>query len=184
MRTITLTASARYGYGGKQYIARITGRDSKFTFAREFVGTKSGKRRDHSEYQTDEPGLYVTCDLDSKGRKDETYWLIEDDGQDGVKSSTCDREEAMQLAKMLDAGTSFADAVARMWPPKTREQVLREYLAEAEPKDQDFAITKPSALALSLLQGEAPTTRGRLVELARAELAAITEPVEIFDPCL
>jgi hypothetical protein len=44
--TVTLTASARYGYGGKQFVARIEGRDPKYTFERTFLGRKaSGANR-------------------------------------------------------------------------------------------------------------------------------------------
>lgn len=115
--SITLTASAKYGFGGKQYIARITGRDPKFTFSREFVGQKSGKRRESAEYVTDEPGLYITCDIDRKGNKDETFVLIEADSSGGLSESTCTKEEAMQIAKLMDSGKSFEDAVAEVFPP-------------------------------------------------------------------
>src|ERR1700688_2126973 len=93
---IHLSSSARYGYGGKQYIARITGRDAKFTFSREFVGQKSGKRRESASYDTDEPGLYITCDIDRKGNKCETYCLIEEiDGE--LVENTVTKEEAMKI---------------------------------------------------------------------------------------
>lgn len=117
--TVTLTAEACYGYGGKQYIARITGRDSKYTFARKFVGTKGGKRRESSEYQTDEPGLYVCCDIDRKGNKEETYYILRE-RKDGFSSRTCTREQAMQLAKLMDS-MSFDAARLIVFPPKPTE---------------------------------------------------------------
>ena len=121
--TVTLTASARYGYGGKQYIARITGRDSKFIFAREFVGQKGGKRRESSEYMTDEPGMYMTCDIDSKGRKDETFFVvyIGDDGK--LKMSSTSKERAMKLAKMMDEGTTFKEARKATQPKKAIDPI-------------------------------------------------------------
>lgn len=113
--TITLTATARYGYGGKQYIALLTGRDPKFTFKREFVGRKEGKRRETATYTTDQPGLYMTCDLDSKGRKDETYWLLEKVGRN-LEDHTCSLEKAMEIASWLDKDISFEEAVAVVYP--------------------------------------------------------------------
>ena len=119
-KTIKLTASARYGYGGKQYIARIVGRDPKFTFAREFVGRKSGKRRDYSEHITDEPGLYITCDLDSKGRKEETFFLLEEI-EGGLEKYTVNREQAMGLARLFDSGSTLQQAVNSVFPPKPKQ---------------------------------------------------------------
>lgn len=117
-KTVTLTASARYGYGGKQYIARITGRDSKFTFNREFVGQKGGKRRESSEFMTDEPGLYMTCDLDSKGRKEETYYILRERNNEGFCSRTCSKEQAMEIAKLMDKGMGFEEARTKVFPPQ------------------------------------------------------------------
>jgi hypothetical protein len=100
MTTIKITAEARYGYEGKQWIARITGRVSgAATFAREFVGVKSGKRGGFTEALIDEPGLYETCDIDRKGNKDYSYVFF--DGQrrnDGYYG----REKAMHFAKHLN----------------------------------------------------------------------------------
>lgn len=101
---LTLKAEANYGYGGKQYIARILGRDSKFTFRREFVGTKSGKRREYASFDTDEPGLYITCDITRKGDKDETYYaLVHYRGN--LRRGELTKEEAMKIARGLDAGS-------------------------------------------------------------------------------
>ena len=181
MQTVTLTASAKYGYGGKQYIARITGRDSKFTFAREFVGSKSGKRREEAEYQTDEPGLYVTCDIDRKGSKDETYHVVEQDGG-GVKSATCTREEAMRLAKLLDQGMAFAAACESIWPTLTPEQELAELKAiVAAYKDQPLTDTLTSGEYKGLTRGEGRTKRAARIAELETQLGV---GVEIFDPCM
>lgn len=59
---ISFRADAAYGYGGKQFIARVTGRHPKFTFAYEFIGRKGGKRNEDCEADVDEPGLYVLRD--------------------------------------------------------------------------------------------------------------------------
>jgi hypothetical protein len=128
-KTISLSASARYGYGGKQYIARITGRDSKFTFSREFVGRKGGKRNESAEYTTDESGLYMTCDIDSKGRKDETFYVVERQNDALVKEAIT-LEDAMDLAKRLDQGQSFEEAVLSMWPPQSASEAVVNPLAQ------------------------------------------------------
>lgn len=107
---ITLTASARYGYGGKQFIARINGRDSKFTFDREFIGKKGGKRNEDSEADVDTPGLYETRDIDSKGRTDDSYFLILEDGERLVKIPI-DKADAMQIGKEFDAGRGISRCV-------------------------------------------------------------------------
>lgn len=133
--TILLRASARYGYGGKQYIARIIGRDPKYTFDRQFVGSKNGKRRESADYRTDEPGLYVTCDIDRKGAKDETYRLVESDGKDGLTESICSKEEAMKIAKLLDAGKSFPEAVATTFPPEPKPEPAPEAVPAVEQFD-------------------------------------------------
>lgn len=149
-RTITLTASASYGFGGKQYIAHVTGRDAKFTFAREFVGTKSGKRRESAEYQTDEPGLYVTCDIDRKGNKDETYWVVEKRSDGSLDNATCTRGEAMLLARLLDEGRDFAEAVAEIWPVETpaSEAVAVTPDGTATPDDGPTTVAAVAGLLL------------------------------------
>jgi hypothetical protein len=107
---ITLNASARYGYGGKQFIARITGRNSKFTFDYEFIGKKGGKRNESSEADVDDPGLYICRDIDSKGRVEDRFRLIVGEG-DAQKVVRTDKEDAMKIAKAMDSGRRFSDIV-------------------------------------------------------------------------
>lgn len=184
-KTVTLTASACYGHGGKQYIARITGRNSKFTFAREFVGRKEGKRRESSTYMTDEPGLYLTCDLDSKGRKDETYYVVERRADGGLDHLTCDKEDAMELARRLDDGETFEEAVAAIWPPKSAEQLaagrlaalkgwLEESLSRGDPGKKIGLLTK---LGISF----GPGTRGQLWDAIRAEITRLEPPAPVAE---
>ena len=75
---IELTAVAQHG--NKQYIARITGRDARYTFAREFVGERIGAARDVRVFLCDEPGLYVTCDITAENAKAEAYHLVHQTG--------------------------------------------------------------------------------------------------------
>lgn len=122
---ITLTAGARYGYGGKQYIARIFGRDSKFTFNREFIGKKGGKRGENSTADVDTPGLYETRDVDSKGRCDDSYCLILEDG-DRLVQFWIDKANAMKIAKELDS-RSF-DRCVKLLPSDAEFRVASERL--------------------------------------------------------
>lgn len=108
MATVTLTASADYGHTG-QYVARLTGRNSKFTFEREFLGSKVGKRGEYTKATVDDPGLYELRDVTRKG-KVERYRLVLARGEDLVTVHT-DKADAMGIAKALDAGRAFADVV-------------------------------------------------------------------------
>lgn len=113
MNTVTLSAdNKQYGNTRGHYVARLIGRDSKFTFSREFLG---------SDVHVDAPGVYEICNIDKKGRKDKTYRLVAispagqllilkaqadqivEDGQnarDGI-------DMAMAITKRIDAGEKF-----------------------------------------------------------------------------
>ena len=107
---ITLRASASYGNGGKQYIARITGRNSKFTFEREFIGRKGGKRNEDCEASVDMPGLYEIRDIDRKGNVDDNYVLLVPRGEK-LEQCSADKADAMKIAKGLDDGRSFESII-------------------------------------------------------------------------
>lgn len=108
---LSFNASARYGYGGKQYVARILGRHSKFTFNREFIGKKGGKRGEGTSADVDTPGLYETRDIDSKGRPDDTYYVVIA-ANDRLYRFEAAKEDAMKIGKEMDSGRSFDDIVA------------------------------------------------------------------------
>lgn len=107
---ITLSAHADYGHSG-QYIARITGRHSKFTFEREFIGRKGGKRNESTYADVDEPGLYVAMDVTRKGKSERFRVLITIDGE--LRAVRATKEEAMKIAKLLDARASI-EAIVRV----------------------------------------------------------------------
>lgn len=104
MSIITLTASSDYNTAGKQFVARITGRRPKFTFEREFVGQRSGKRKDYTSADVDEPGLYETRDTTRKGT-DDSYCIVWQD-EDRLVKTDVDRDVAMKLAKNLPSDWS------------------------------------------------------------------------------
>jgi hypothetical protein len=123
---ITLTASAAYGFGGKQFVARITGRHEKFTFAYEFLGRKEGKRGESTSADVDTPGLYITRNWGRKNNAEDSYVLIiEKDGE--LEECSADKADAMKIAKALDAGRRFDEIVEvdangwRMLTPKAAE---------------------------------------------------------------
>jgi hypothetical protein len=100
----------------KAYIARITGRDSKMTFAREFVG---------KEIMVDEPGLYELRNTDKKGRADDSYVLIFRDNVGDLYESTESKEFAMKLAKLLDSRSieSCIDETGNIQTAKQAEKI-------------------------------------------------------------
>lgn len=107
---ITLTANEAYNsrfapVGAKKaYVARITGRSSKMTFEREFLGK--------GNVDVDTPGLYETRSVDKKGRAEEPdYILIMQLGDDIRSCKTVSKEDAMKIAKALDAGRRLEEIV-------------------------------------------------------------------------
>ena len=163
--TVTLSASAKYGYGGKQFVARITGRDSKFTFERQFLGRKEGKRRDYTEAIVDEPGVYEERDIDSKGRAEDSYYLVyELDGN--IYKNAIEKSAAMRIAKEIESGKVDFERegiAARIVFNKSR-------IKTSEQKGElDTPIVMDANLG-SLKQGET-VTRGRLIEERRAIIA-------------
>lgn len=103
---ITINVISNQFGNNRQYIARITGRASKFTFQREFVGRKSGKRNEYTEYSTDAAGLYEDCDISRQGEKVIGYWLVADT-PDGLVKLRASLEDAMKIARRLDEGETL-----------------------------------------------------------------------------
>lgn len=106
--TVTFGAEAANGRSG-QYIARITGRDQKYQFQREFVGRKGGRRNEISEHETDEVGLYECCDATKRGKDSRFYAAVEVAGT--LRAFRLDKAEALAVAKALDAGGAIGDLV-------------------------------------------------------------------------
>lgn len=105
---IEFTTYSDYGQTG-QYIARITGRAKNVTFAREFIGRKSGKRGDITTGLVDDPGLYELVWCKRKG-KERSYWILLDfDGQ--LRQVRSDEEDFLAIAKRLDSGETLEQIV-------------------------------------------------------------------------
>lgn len=109
IETRDFCASSDFGYTG-QYIARIVGRDPKVTFCREFIGTRSGKRNEHTSALVDEPCLIERCNVTRKG-KDQAYFIVVRDGEGNLRSLACDRADAMAIAKRLDQREELGEII-------------------------------------------------------------------------
>lgn len=195
--TITLAVSASYGYGRKQYVARITGRAAKVTFARDFVGQKYGKRQESTSYDTDEVGLYELCSIDRKGQKEQRYRLIlpapgaaacegvagdaEEEGRvdegaalretaAGLVVVRASKEEAMAIAKRLDKGEQLVEIVRIV--DLAQNQI--EILTAAQAKKAAAAATVDEAVSACLaVLGALPEREAKRVV---AELRKRTVP--------
>lgn len=142
---ITLNASSDFNTAGKQYIARIKGRDSKFTFDREFIGKRSGKRNDFTSADVDDPGLYELRDTTRKGTSDK-YRLIVAQG-DELVVYRCSKEEAMKIARLLDEGVSAHDLPSRLTLPDDRESGDIGFVTAAQAERAVVAQTIDSVVA-------------------------------------
>lgn len=184
-KSITLSASARFGYGGKQFVARITGRHSKFVFEREFLGRKEGKRGESTSATVDEPGLYTERDVDSKGRADDTYRLVWRDG-DTLHVDAVSLEDAMAVARRLDNGDDVQIAALELVLAEERR-----LLADAKEKDPDEIRRLGGKYAARIgLEGEADAdgvkaprraliaARERWISHLEAMLSPATAPTE------
>jgi hypothetical protein len=102
----------------KAYVARITGRDPKMTFAREFLG--------HGRVIVDEPGLYEIRETDKKGRPDDYYRVVLEHEGELRQSVQLAREDAMGIAKAL-ASRSIDGCVELVGRPSQRDPSVTVY---------------------------------------------------------
>ena len=171
----------------KAYIARITGRDSKMTFAREFLG--------HGDVMVDDAGLYEVRTTDKKGRADDEYILLLDcpafpakDG-DTIRSFIASREEAMKLAKAMESRT--IDAIAEVVDATSEKRAERTW-AFVTPKQAEKAavaqtIDSATNACWSILQAlpekEAKKVLAALKARVSPKLPATVEPLLPETPC-
>lgn len=107
---LTLMAHSRdRSKDGKQYIALITGRHPSYTFNREWVGQKIGKRHEATQADIDEPGLYELGHVKKTGKAPE-YVLVLHVGQH-LKQYPCSKQDAMKIGRALDKDIPFASIV-------------------------------------------------------------------------
>lgn len=103
--TVTLRANSDYGQNG-QFVARITGRHPKFTFAYDFLGRRAGKRGDVTEATIDDPGLYVERDVSRKRGKDDSFYVVAM-LPTGLRKIPCTTDEMMGFARRIEEGESI-----------------------------------------------------------------------------
>lgn len=143
--TIELTATSRcYGNSG-QYIARINGRDSKYTYNRAFVGRKSDRS---TTAIIDEPGIFEECDIDKKGRKDMTYVYacprtadtppLRENANPTWMRIPMAESDVMVATKRLDAGESIEDILVVVRDGDSYTYTVR---SKVESKKASAAVT-------------------------------------------
>lgn len=179
MASVSLTASADYGLSG-QYIARIIGRDSKFTFQREFIGRKYGKRNEGSEADVDESGLYELCDVTKKRGKVQRYRVVLELPSGELAKLVASKEDAMAIAKALDAGRAFGDIVryCEGVDDAGNDVPAYEILSAKQAEKAQSAATVDSAIATCWAAIEALPAKDAKKVLAalRAKLAPAPAP--------
>ena len=170
---ITLTAESEGTQGG-QYIARLVGRHTTYTFEREFVGRKMGNRHERTEADLDAPGLYEICDVGRRG-KSQRYVFILDVGH-RLGSFTCEKREAMKVAKSIDDGMAFTQLV-RATEDGTGYEVLTPAQARREQRRADVArsVETASEECWAILQA-LPTREAKRVVAALKKRLKPEEP--------
>ena len=173
MNTIEFSAGAKFGYAGKQFIARITGRNPKYTFEREFIGKKEDSKGKTTSVTIDEPGLYQTRDVDSKGRSDDTCYIVWRDGDKLVKD-ILDEEAAMAAANgslteeaLNTIGRNLLNTIGRNLNISWHEKEL----AAEESKDLEEIVDVDFPFAS--LEKRQKVSRRTLLEARRSELARL-----------
>lgn len=182
---ITLTARHdAYGSDKKAYVARITGRDSKFTFQREFI-SRGGRDRTDATADVDDPGVYELRAVDKKGRVSDGYVLIVET-PDGLRKFPCGKEDAMKVAREVEKGRPFSELVA--FVPAAGPSPLGAAVAaradhaaryaNGEGKDQAGRIRLSDAKVVHLAGPDGYCERGRVREYRAAEIARLDAEIE------
>lgn len=176
MSTVSLSASADYGHTG-QYVARLTGRNSKFTFEREFIGSKYGKRNEGTSAQVDDPGVYEMRDVTRKGKVDKYRIVVELDGE--LHKLVSDKEDAMAICKQLDAGRAFGEIVRASRDEADATKVVYEILTAKQAEQAALGDVAEQIVALlrPLEEKAQKATLKRVRELL-APAAPVEAPVE------
>jgi hypothetical protein len=164
MASVTLTASADFGHTG-QYVARLTGRNSKFTFEREFIGSKGGKRGEFSSADVDDPGVYEMRDATRKGKVDKYRVVIEFEGE--LHKLVSDKPDAMEICKALGAGRAFSDIVRA--GRNEEQKIYYEILSAAQAKK--VGVSDVVSQCVALLRTLEPAQQKAALKELRAALA-------------
>lgn len=141
--TVKLYAESDFGKSG-QYVARLTGRDSKFTFQREFIGTKYGKRNESTSAEVDDPGAYMVRHCGRKGNDERYFFVAEFAGE--LHKIRADKADCMTVCKALDAGRAFDEIVRVSAATDSADGVVYEILSPAAAAKAHVSATFDSAV--------------------------------------
>lgn len=182
-RTTTLTASAEFGHGGKQFVARVTGRHPKFTFAYEFLGRREGKRGESTSVEVDDSGLYVERDIDRKGDATDSFFVIWRDGEE-MQKDLVERDEAMAIARKIgDHKPVDFEAIGRSaWLAWLRS--AQEDAAQKDPEEMiTLRFTTASTLGLDPtekhLRRETIARRQAIIDRLSGASAPVEAPIDL-----
>lgn len=169
-----VAVSKEYG-NNRQYIARITGRHSKFVFEREFIGRKLDRR---TEALVDEPGCYEVTDLNKLGQKDSSYFFVLDTPS-GLQSLITDAHDVAMVQKRIESGEQFCQIVQAI---EQDGKWLYRILTKVQAKHASVATTVASATehCWSVLQA-LPEKEAKAV-LAALKLRVSPKPVLVVEP--
>lgn len=171
--SIKFSAEAAFGHTG-QFIARVTGPDSRFGVALEFLGHKNGKRGELTTVTIVDSGLYKTRSVDRKGCKDDTYYVVWQ-LDDVLIQTQVSEADALKLAK--DLGSSNIEGLGR------REEIAdtEELIVSSQGKDPSelIDVKASTAMELGIEPGKMPrkdlvAARLQYVQRMRAPRTAFT----------
>lgn len=177
---LTLTANAGYMMSG-HYIARITGRNDAYTFAREFIGRKCGKRDESCEADVDSPGIYECCGVQKDGKHSRYYFVCDHNGK--LCNLQCSKEEAMKVARYLDDGRDFS-AVVQVIPADPEAVELRKKgdICASPPVPREERAAAVSRLLDLKAQGKHPVDTYVIVTPGQVERSIQDQIMGILSP--
>lgn len=171
MEPIKFVANSDFGQSG-QYVAKLTGRAPRFTFAREFLGRRSGKRNDVTTAFVDEPCLIEVCDCTRKGKRHAYSLVLEVEGE--LLEFGSDESDAMAIAKRLGDGESLTVIVAveRDADDSTGKTWNYRICSKAESKGIARLRTEQESVELlaRMLDGHSASSVRRILDGLRATL--------------
>lgn len=141
MDALSFSAFADFNQSG-QYIAKLVGRAPRVTFAREFIGRKSGKRNDYTTACVDEPCLLEIVDATRKGKRRQ-YLIVAEGEPDCLEKLVTDESDAMAIAKRIGDGESLGDIVC---VEKDENRWVYSIVPKGTKKQQAPAVDVPAAM--------------------------------------
>lgn len=172
---VALRSDSDRGKEDKHFVARIVGRHPRYTFEREFVGKREGKRGESKLALVDSPGLYQVRDAWKRRDEDSYYVIYEFDGD--LHKIAVDVDQAMDLARESRIPTEWSN-VGR----KLRLDLHLEQLDTIQSKDSSETIQVrgrigPFTDGQMVTVGEMRAWRFQQIDRLRAALSGDPEGV-------